>query len=188
MERLIILTAGKTHSGKSTFARKLEEKLDHSVVIDQDHQAEFINTFYPKLLPPEGPNTFKYEISQTILDFAADRTDYHMILCNSNRHPRGRSRMLDYFHQRGFTSILVNFEIPDETLLKRIEQSNRNTRIFRSASTFAEVLKRQNEDSVEKPGREEADHFFVISEPQDTEQVINEILQIHERGGGMDRR
>jgi predicted kinase len=180
MNRLVILTVGKTHSGKSTFARMLEGRLDHSVVIDQDHQAEFLTTIYPKLLPAEGPNKLKYAVSKTILDYAAEHTDYHLILCNSNRHQGGRLRILDYFHERGFKSILVNFNIPDDTLRMRIKQSNRSTRIFRSASTFSEVLTRQNEEEADHPNEQEAAHFFTIETPEEVEQVIKEILKVSE--------
>jgi uridine kinase len=45
MKRLVIMTVGKTHSGKTTFARALEQELNNSFVMDQDNHAEFINTF-----------------------------------------------------------------------------------------------------------------------------------------------
>lgn len=46
MKRLAILTIGKTHSGKSTFAKILNSNLLNSLVIDQDHHAEFLNNYY----------------------------------------------------------------------------------------------------------------------------------------------
>lgn len=39
MKRLAILTVGKTHSGKTTFARELEQCLPESVIIDRDDLA-----------------------------------------------------------------------------------------------------------------------------------------------------
>ena len=45
MKRLVVITVGKTHSGKSTFARDLERELENSFVLDQDNHAEFINTY-----------------------------------------------------------------------------------------------------------------------------------------------
>lgn len=85
MKRLVIITVGKTHSGKTTFAKALEQQLDNSLVIDQDNHAEFINTYYKILLPKQGPNTVKYAITQTIVDYAVNQTNFHHILCNSNR-------------------------------------------------------------------------------------------------------
>ncbi len=49
MKRFVIITVGKTHSGKTTFAKALEKELPHSFVMDQDNQAEFINTHYEKI-------------------------------------------------------------------------------------------------------------------------------------------
>lgn len=46
MKRFVIITVGKTHSGKTTFARELEKEFPHSFVMDQDNQAEFINSHY----------------------------------------------------------------------------------------------------------------------------------------------
>ena len=45
MNRFVIMTVGKTHSGKTTFAKALEEEMTNSVVIDQDNHAEFLHTF-----------------------------------------------------------------------------------------------------------------------------------------------
>ena len=45
MTRLVILTVGKTHSGKTTFAKALEKELPNSVVIDQGNHAEFLQTY-----------------------------------------------------------------------------------------------------------------------------------------------
>lgn len=64
MKRLFVITVGKTHSGKSTFARNLEKELDNSFVLDQDNHAKFINTYYPKLQPKIGPNKLKHSISR----------------------------------------------------------------------------------------------------------------------------
>ena len=46
MSRFIIMTVGKTHSGKTTFATDLESVIQKAIVIDQDNHAEFINRYY----------------------------------------------------------------------------------------------------------------------------------------------
>ena len=184
MKRLVIMTVGKTHSGKTTFAKDLEEQLHNSLVIDQDNHAEFINTYYKKLLPKQGPNTIKYSITQTIVDYAINQTDYHLILCNSNRSRKSRLNLLESFHAKGFISVLVNFDIPDHILQARVAISKRSTTIFRSASTFEEVLIRQQAESqksdVTEPKEDEADHYFVISETKEVPSVIRSIINIAE--------
>ena len=68
MNRFVIMTVGKTHSGKTTFARNLEKEITNSVVIDQDNHAEFLQSTYPLLVPTKGHNKIKYALTQTIVD------------------------------------------------------------------------------------------------------------------------
>ncbi|NOU94392.1 AAA family ATPase [Paenibacillus sp. LMG 31456] len=182
MKRLVIITVGKTHSGKTTFAKALEQQLHNSLVIDQDNHADFINTYYKTLLPRQGPNTIKYAITQTIVDYAINQTQFHLILCNSNRSRKGRLELLSHFENKSFISILVNFDIPDCVLQARVTNSQRNTNVFRSASTFEEVLIRQQADShkieVLAPTDGEADHLFVIKSADDVQSVIELIVNI----------
>lgn len=183
MTRLVIMTVGKTHSGKSTFARSLGEQLLNSVVIDQDIHAEFINTFYRSLLPMEGPNTLKYAVSQTIVDYAMNETSFHLILCNSNLSRSGRLKLLDYFKGKEFTTILVHLDIPDRILQSRVVNSERSTAIFRNATTFEEVLNRQQTDAyfkdVAAPVEGEADHLYIIRHSDEVQNVIEEIMDAH---------
>ncbi|RPJ94131.1 ATP-binding protein [Rummeliibacillus sp. TYF005] len=184
MKRLMIMTVGKTHSGKTTFARLLEQSLENSFVMDQDNQAEFINTYYQKLQPNEGPNIFKNSLSRFIVEYAIENTKLHLIICNSNRNRISRLKLFDeLFTQEQFIRILVNFDIPDEVLLNRVKQSQRSTNIFRgSYSSFEEVLIRQqhessNEDVIE-PTIDEAEYLFVIKDNKDVESVIQKIVYI----------
>ena len=180
MKRLVIITVGKTHSGKTTFASALEQQLHNSLVIDQDNHAEFINNYYKSLLPKQGPNAIKYAVSNTIVDYAVNQTDFHLILCNSNRGQKGRISLLEYFKSKGFISILVNFDIPDHVLLERVSKSQRSTAVFRTASTFEEVLIRQQAESekrgVSDPTEGEADYLFEIKSSDEVQSVIREIV------------
>lgn len=184
VKRLMIMTVGKTHSGKTTFARLLEQSLENSFVMDQDNQAEFINTYYQKLQPNTGPNIFKNSLSRFIVEYAIENTKLHLIICNSNRNRISRLKLFDeLFTQEQFIRILVNFDIPDEVLLNRVKQSQRSTNIFRgSYSSFEEVLIRQqhessNEDIIE-PTIDEAEYLFVIKDNKDVESVIQKIVYI----------
>jgi predicted kinase len=179
MNRLIIMTVGKTHSGKTTFAKALEKELHNSVVIDQDNHAEFLHSYYQTLLPKQGPNVIKYAITKTIVDYAVNETNCHIIRCNSHRSQKSRLDQLAYYHEKGFTSILVNFEIPTHVLEERIAKSNRSKNVLRVASTFEEVLTRQenetNKGDILAPIEGEADHLFLIKKPDDIQSVIKRI-------------
>jgi|SRR5699024_929886 len=183
MKRLAIITVGKTHSGKTTFARALEKELSNSLVMDQDNHAEFINTYYKTLQPKQGPNTLKHAISELIVNYAKEQTNCHLIICNSNRNRKGRLYLLEeLFHKSEFIRILVHFKIPDHILQTRVTHSQRSTNIFRAASNFEEVLARQQADSFKRdvtdPVEDEADHLFVIKDNDEADSVIQKIVHI----------
>lgn len=180
MKRLVVMTVGKTHCGKTTFARKLEQQLKNSIVIDQDNHAEFVNTYYKSLRPLQGPNTIKYAITNAIVDYAVQLTDFHLILCNSNRNTEGRSELLSYFHNKDFESVIVHFDIPDNILQERVCTSQRSKAIFRTASNFMEVLNRQITESqqanVSDPKEGESNYLFVIKDSNEVQSVIQSIV------------
>jgi deoxyadenosine/deoxycytidine kinase len=178
MKRLVIITVGKTHSGKTTFAKALEKELTNSLVIDQDNHAAFLNMFYKSLLPTGGPNTLKYALSQFIVNYAIEQTDFHLILCNSNRSKKGRASLLEeLFNENDFIHIIVHFDIPDAILHERVSKSKRSTNIFRGAyTTFEEVLIKQQAEEVIDPVEGEADHLFVVKDSSEVDSIIREIV------------
>ncbi|MGE7632147.1 ATP-binding protein [Bacillus paramycoides] len=186
MKRLVIITVGKTHSGKTTFARELEKELPNSFVMDQDSQAEFINTYYEKLQPIEGANTLKHGLSKFIVDYAKEYTNLHLIICNSNRSRNGRMYLLnELFKKEEYVRILVHFDIPDDVLYERVARSQRSTNIFRgNYSSFEEVLVRQQDKSLHEdvvdPVENEADYLFVIRNCKDVNSTIEEIIHLAE--------
>lgn len=122
MKRLVIMTVGKTHSGKTTFAHALEKQLSNSFVIDQDNHAQFLNTYYKKLQRDEGPNILKHALSKLMVDYAKEHTDFHFIICNSNRSLKGRMYLLeDLFPAEDFVRILVHFDISHDVLHSRVK-------------------------------------------------------------------
>jgi len=180
MSRLVILTIGITHSGKTTFAKELEQKLQDALVIDQDNHAEFINKHYRSLLPQQGPNLIKSAVTQTIVDYAIHQTSLNLILCNANRNRRDRMNLLSKFHNDGFVSILVYFDLEHAVIHERVANSNKSTAIFRSAATFEEVLLRQQaeSDAGHAPQEDEAHYLLTIRAPQDVQSVIQQIVAI----------
>lgn len=186
MKKLVIMTVGKTHSGKTTFAHALEKQLSNSFIIDQDNHAEFINTYYKKLLPIQGPNTLKHSFSKLIVNYAKEQTDLHFIICNSNRSSKGRRYLLEeLFPPDEFVRILVHFDIPNDKLKSRVKQSQKSTNIFRGSFTnFEEVLINQQAESLKEdivdPTEDEADHLFVIKDNEEINLVIEKINKIAE--------
>ena len=183
MKRIVVITVGKTHSGKTTFARQLERKLDNSIVMDQDNHAEFINTYYKKLQPKKGPNTLKHAISKLVVDYTKENTDFNLIICNSNRSINDRGYLLkQLFPAKDYIRILVHFDIPDHILLARIQQSKRKTTIFRRAVNFEQVLTRQQTDDAREdvisPTQEEADYLFVLKDSREVDVIVERVVAI----------
>ncbi|HDR6269005.1 CRISPR-associated protein Cas2 [Bacillus cereus] len=184
MKRLVIITVGKTHSGKTTFAKELEKELPNSFIMDQDNQAEFINTHYEKLQPTEGSNTLKHGLSKFIVDYAKEHTNLHLIICNSNRSLNGRMYLLnELFKKEEYIRVLVHFDIPDDVLYERVALSKRSTNIFRgNYSSFKEVLHRQQVESLHEdvvdPIENEADYLFVIRNSKDVNSTILKIVHL----------
>lgn len=184
MKRLVIITVGKTHSGKTTFAKELEKELPNSFIMDQDNQAEFINTHYEKLQPTEGSNTLKHDLSKFIVDYAKEHSNLHLIICNSNRSKNGRFYLLnELFPQNEYVRILVHFDIPDDVLYERVYFSKRSTNIFRgNYSSFKEVLHRQQAESLHEdvvdPVENEADYLLVIRNSKDVNSTTLKIIHI----------
>ena len=180
MNRLVVMTIGKTHSGKTTFAKELESVLQQAIVIDQDNHAEFINSHYQKLRPMEGANTLKSSITNTIVDYAIEQSNMHIILSNSNLNKIGRSNILQNFHNKGFESVLVYFDLSNDLLKERVKQSQRSRAIFRSASNFSEVLEKQENMIEVEPTKNEANYLFEIKDPSETFKIIQQIKEISE--------
>ncbi|WP_063563251.1 ATP-binding protein [Paenibacillus sp. O199] len=178
MERLVVMTVGKTHSGKTTFAKELESVLQQAIVIDQDNHAEFINEHYKKLRPIEGPNTLKFSVTDAIVNYATEQSNFHIILSNSNLNKSGRAKVLRYFHNKEFKSIIVYFDLPDDILKDRVIRTQRSKAIFRSASSFLEVLERQENLLEIQPSKDEANYIFIIKDPNNTAEVIQQIIAI----------
>lgn len=181
MSRLVIMTVGKTHSGKTTFARELESVLQQTVVIDQDNHAELVNNHYKKLRPAEGPNTLKFSITDTIVRYAIEQSDLHIVLSNANLNKSSRADVLRNFHDHGFESVIVHFNLPNELLEERVAQTQRSHAIFRNASNFQEVLERQANRAEVGPTEEEADYLFEISDPDDAARIKRQIEEIANR-------
>lgn len=180
MIRFVIMTVGKPHSGKTTFARNLEKEITNSVVIDQDNHAEFLQSTYPLLVPTKGHNKIKYALTQTIVDYAVNETSCHIILCNSNRNRKARIKLLKYFENKGFTTIIVNFDMPDDVLFERVKYSHRNTEVLRTVLSFKDVLERQQKESgineIVDPEAGEADYVYAIRNSKEVQAITQKIV------------
>ncbi|QXE01900.1 ATP-binding protein [Terribacillus sp. DMT04] len=182
MKRYIIMTVGKTHSGKTTFAKELEEKLEHAVLIDQDNHASFLHDYYKKLVPKTAKKELKHAITQTVVNYAIERSNAHLIISNANLRVSSRTGLLQFYKDNGFTSIIVYFDLPDCLLRERIRKGNRSTTILRNAVSFEQVLDNQAEDLKSGlssiPLEDESEHFFIIQDQGDKQLVLDRLTAL----------
>jgi len=67
-------------------------------------------------------------------------------------------------------------------LKERVIQTQRRKTIFRSASSFLEVLERQENLTEIQPSKDEANYLFNIKDPNNTMNIIQQIKKISEHG------
>ena len=181
MKRLVIMTIGKTHSGKTTFGKQLEKELPNSIVIDQDNHATFLNTHYEKLVPTNSLNKLKIGLSQYILKYSIDNTDFNIVISSSNLSKQGRLLLFEqFFPSDDWTRIFVYFNYSNDTLQRRIAKTTRSTSIFRNKQmTFESLLVRHGEQ-IEPPSENEADIIIHVNEQHSPELALKEIRMVSE--------
>lgn len=177
MTRFCVMTIGKTHSGKSTFARNLEQMCKNCIVIDQDQQAQFLYDSYPKLIPENGENTIKYKLTETLVQYAVDHTEFHIVLCNSNLNEFNRNRLIQRFINSGFRIIIVKFDLPIEVLESRMNEVRRDTSILRTVQTFKDVLNSQKDYQLKKNVEHAYKEFYITNEIQ-VDAVLSELKNL----------
>lgn len=171
MKRIVLLTVGKTHAGKSTFANRLAQSSPSFLVIDQDVHARFLNNQYAKLLPLNGPNTLKHQVTDTIIEHARLQYDGHLVVCNANLTREGRSYILNQFSREQFRTILVHFDIEEEVLLARATTSIKDRTEIRGSEDYRQILFRQR---LERPEPDEADLLLRIRTQADMDDLLIE--------------
>lgn len=170
--RTVLLTIGPTHAGKTTFAKKLAYSLPSSLVIDQDLQARFLLEHYPDLVPTEGPNHIKHDLTVWLIEKAITSSFETIILCNANTTRTGRKQLLNQFPRSTFRSILVWFDLPEAILSNRLTYSNRDGREIRGNSSYHDIYQRQR---IESPVTGEADKIVRFRSPEDVETFLDHV-------------
>lgn len=170
--RTVLLTIGPTHAGKTTFARQLAQRLPASLVIDQDLQARFLLEQYPELIPTEGPNHVKHDLTGWLIKQAVASSLETIILCNANALRTGRQQLLDQFPRSTFRSILVWFDLPETTITDRLTHSTRDGREIRGNASYHDIYRRQR---IEPPAPREADQIVHLRSTEDVEAFLEHI-------------
>jgi predicted kinase len=170
--RTDLLTIGPTHAGKTTFARQLAQRVPASLVIDQDLQARFLLENYPDLVPTEGSNQIKHDLTGWLTEKAITSSFETIILCNANTTRTGRKQLLNQFPRSTFRSILVWSDLPEAIISNRLIHSKRDGREIRGDSSYHDIYQRQR---IEPPVSGEADTIVRLRSTEDVDTFLDHV-------------
>ena len=184
--QFVIMTVGKTHSGKTTFGMELAKKIKKSCVLDADILSEFLKTTYPVLYQSDREKNsekktqwYYLKLSLMIEIFKkALKTDATIVstAANSNKRIRGRGRLLA--HRAWRKLIMIYFNRPENILLERIKKSTRSKVCLTHSKDFNDLLTNKQKKLFEQPSSKEADLFFEINDDQSRKKVQKEIIAL----------
>ena len=182
-QKFAVMTVGKTHSGKSTFAKMLHQQLPSFHIIETDPIAIFLKEYAPGLAEIRGEAsgdfskpTLKFKLFETVVDHTLEYSQ-NIILANSNMWAVGRKRVVDTLQNSGYTVIMVYLNPHEDVMFGRIKSAGRSTVQLSSSKDYSELLIKQR-DRMTPPTAEEADHFIEITDQDQIPEIIGAIQSI----------
>jgi adenylate kinase family enzyme len=183
-QQFVIMMVGKTHSGKTTFGKKIAKKIPDSLVLDADIFAVFLREQLPivhlrkDLIKPQGfkDPSLQYLLFKTALVFALGH-GFNPILTNSNRHKAMRDQIRKIVKKSKAKLIIVDFDLPTDLLLKRIDQAKKSTSVLTYSKNFKEVLLK-TQSVHDFPTEPEADFLFRVKQASDLKAIEGNIIRL----------
>lgn len=182
--RYVIMLVGYTHSGKTTFAKKITKGVDNLVVIDNDEIADFINQKYPAAVFSKYNKTkrnfkkpnLKFLISQDIFKFSLC-AKINILFASGNLGKDVRLIIKNNAKKHNYKLVTVYFNLPRNVILSRIKGTKKSTTCFRKSKTWYEVLKNQ-ESYAELPPSRGKTNYFEIKNSEDYEKTLLELKKL----------
>lgn len=182
----VVMTVGKTHSGKTTFGIELAKKLKNACILDFDMLVEFFKTAYPWLYDCKNFKTTKDENESHYLSLKVRnlilkqsfKTSLPIVFTNVNSLKILRSAACKLAHKYGKRVIMVYFNRPEKILLDRIKNSNRSKICLTRSKDFTDLLLNRQSKVFEPPTSKEADLFFEIKDEQSLKETKSKILKL----------
>ena len=178
------MCVGYTHSGKTTFARKLVKELTDIVLLDNDDIASFINSQYPTAVFSDynkikrnfkEPN-LKFLLSKDILKFCL-RAGLNIIHASGNLGKDARLVILNNAKKHNYKIITIYFNLPKELILSRIKITKKSKNCFKLSKSWAQVLKKQ-ELYAELPPTKKNAIYYEIQNLEDYQRVFKELKKL----------
>lgn len=176
---------GKSHSGKTTLAKKLSEKRE-IIVLDVDAIDLFAKDQYPQLVDFERQKrefyskvTFtpflKLKIQSTVFKYAVSN-GYSVILSNGHIGQSGRDYQVKLAKDLGVPLLVVYLSAPDSVLLERINKSDKGTKMLTVSKTLEEMFIKQS-SVFEEPTKEEYEYFLKLDATKPSDENVNKLLR-----------
>jgi len=164
------MTVGKTHSGKTTFGRELAKRLGPCCLLDSDKVADFLKGEYPDLYKSDrdedsGQPTRGYYLKLAVVAEvykAALQTSLPIIFTTSNAKRRVRQEIIRLAKDNNRSTIIVHFNIADDILVERINNSQRLKGNQAEIQSFNHFLANIQTHNFDVPTAAEADYYFEI--------------------------
>jgi predicted kinase len=183
-DKKLIMFIGKTHSGKTTFAKELEKANKDILVLEADPIALFMRENFPKLRELDDKEhsgvfkdvSLKYRLFLLLIEFSMSfgRT---IILSNSNMFKNGRSLIFKLAKKYNYKVVGVYFDLPEETLFDRVKKSKRTTKILRVSKDFNELIINQR-TRMQEPNPKSFDKFYIIKTEKDLSESKSNLIKV----------
>jgi predicted kinase len=183
-KKYIVMCVGHTHTGKTTFAKKLVKDMPNMVIIDNDEISAFLNEKYlVAVLSPynkikrtfKEPN-FKFLISQDIFKFCL-RAGLNIIHSSGNLGKDARLLIKNNARKYGYDVITIYFNLSKDLIHERINNTTKDTRSLWRSKNWNEVLTKQ-ENYAQLPPSKRNTIYFEIKNNSDYEKVFKEVRKI----------
>ncbi len=190
---LLFITYGPTHSGKTTFGKKLGDRLGASaefIHVDNDAVDEYVKENFnnlrtdPEVLARRTPSDpdLRLLIPQLIAGYAL-REGYSVIA--TAFHPKRviRRSYYEIAKKNGSEVVLLIFRIGDEQAARRIEANARSTDILdispHGGSHFKELFEKQK-GILEEPSEDEKQTYLKVFEVTEgnSDAILEELVRM----------
>ena len=183
-DKKLVMFVGKTHSGKTTLAKKIEAAQPELLILEADPIALFLKDTFPALAKIDDTEhtgafkntSLKYKAFLLLVEFAlsSGRT---VLLSNSNMWKKGRQFLFKLAQKFEYKTICVYFDYPEEILFERAKESKRNTQVLRVSKSFEDLIIKQR-TRMEIPNPKDFDLFLHIKSEADLSLVEQKLLKL----------
>ena len=178
------MCVGHTHTGKTTFAKKLAKAVSNLVIIDNDDISAFLNKEYSiAVMSPYNkvkrtyrqPN-LKFLVSQDIFKFCL-RAGLNVIHSSGNLGKDARLLIKNNAKKYGYSLITIYFNLSKDLIHKRLNNTKKDTKSLWRSKNWQEVLEKQ-ENYAELPPSKRNTIYFEIKNDKDYKKVFMEVKKI----------